>query len=198
MALISYIRKLMHQKMISDSVILNYRNDAVIQRFSQEQNLSLAESEECFVEMLRFLIHTNKSNQPCSPSKRVDEMWHTFIIYTKDYRNFCYEYLGQFIDHVPNEVDTNNSQLKTSTSNFNKIKTLLGINNLLPVLSFVGSDNSSAIAAASESPCGTCVGECKPKPTNVSCGCALFFIVLPILFSGVGSLVLLLMYIINI
>lgn len=41
------------------------------------------------------------------PSKEVDELWHMFILFTADYREFCNKYLGQFLDHVP--LDNSNS-----------------------------------------------------------------------------------------
>jgi len=36
-----------------------------------------------------------------SPS--IDAMWHTFLLFTKDYRQFCDAYLGRFIEHEPFE-----------------------------------------------------------------------------------------------
>jgi hypothetical protein len=34
-------------------------------------------------------------------SKAVDELWHQFILFTPQYRRFCQERLGFFLDHVP-------------------------------------------------------------------------------------------------
>lgn len=31
----------------------------------------------------------------------LDEMWHTFILFTKDYGDFCHEMFGHFIHHLP-------------------------------------------------------------------------------------------------
>ena len=31
----------------------------------------------------------------------IDEMWHTFILFTRDYHNFCYKYFSRFIHHTP-------------------------------------------------------------------------------------------------
>lgn len=35
------------------------------------------------------------------PSKVVDELWHAFILYTRDYRGFCERAFGRFLDHTP-------------------------------------------------------------------------------------------------
>lgn len=40
----------------------------------------------------------------------IDEMWHTFILLTKDYAAFCQQYFGEFMHHEPevgNETDEN-------------------------------------------------------------------------------------------
>lgn len=39
--------------------------------------------------------------EPLSPSRAVDPGWHTFILHTRDYREFCQRMAGRFIDHVP-------------------------------------------------------------------------------------------------
>jgi len=35
------------------------------------------------------------------PSKLVDEVWHQFILFTKDYHNFCNYVFGEYIHHQP-------------------------------------------------------------------------------------------------
>jgi hypothetical protein len=37
-------------------------------------------------------------------SESIDSMWHTFLLFTKDYRTFCIDYLGKFIEHEPFET----------------------------------------------------------------------------------------------
>lgn len=32
----------------------------------------------------------------------IDKMWHNFILFTAEYKKFCYEYFDSFIDHKPN------------------------------------------------------------------------------------------------
>ena len=31
----------------------------------------------------------------------IDDMWHTFLLFTKDYMYFCSKYLGQYFHHSP-------------------------------------------------------------------------------------------------
>lgn len=37
------------------------------------------------------------------PSETVDEIWHEFILHTKDYALFCDKHLGKFLHHTPNQ-----------------------------------------------------------------------------------------------
>lgn len=37
------------------------------------------------------------------PSEALDKFWHTFILHTKFYRDFCDSYLGGYVDHNPPE-----------------------------------------------------------------------------------------------
>ena len=33
----------------------------------------------------------------------IDDMWHTFLMFTEDYANFCERYFGRFIHHSPRD-----------------------------------------------------------------------------------------------
>jgi hypothetical protein len=40
-------------------------------------------------------------------------MWHTFLLFTKDYKNFCEDNLGMFINHEPFENAAPEAYLET-------------------------------------------------------------------------------------
>lgn len=46
-----------------------------------------------------------RNNNIPMPSVVVDDVWHEFILHTRDYEAFCKEYLGFFLHHVPNDDD---------------------------------------------------------------------------------------------
>ncbi|MEU2763188.1 hypothetical protein [Streptomyces sp. NPDC007094] len=53
-----------------------------------------------------------------SPSKAVDVGWHTFILHTVDYAEFCERVAGRFIHHVPTldaETEERSSATRTRT-----------------------------------------------------------------------------------
>lgn len=55
---------------------------------------------------------------------QVDDMWHTFILFTKDYARFCEEIAGTFIHHSP-EVASEDSE--TSEASISKRSELFEI-----------------------------------------------------------------------
>ena len=62
-----------------------------------------AEFTALFNELKKFLLICSVSDAPVSMlGKKVDGVWHEFILFTKAYREFCETYLGKFVDHTPN------------------------------------------------------------------------------------------------
>ena len=60
------------------------------------------EFDELYMEFLKFAYVTKISNEPVAMmSAEVDEIWHQFILYTRDYQKFCNDYLGEFLHHIP-------------------------------------------------------------------------------------------------
>ena len=87
--------------------INEYHNSLLIERFSMQKKISVQESEYQFECLKEFLLQCSLSSKPIQPSKQIDEMWHEFILFTRDYYYFCKNYLGQFVHHVPKMPATN-------------------------------------------------------------------------------------------
>lgn len=72
-------------------------------RFEREYSMSGIEARELFQEVKKFLIVIATFNGfPFAPSRRVDKMWHSFILFTSDYVKFC-DSLGGYLHHMPAE-----------------------------------------------------------------------------------------------
>ena len=90
--------------------VLAYRNDLVIHGFTKRFALEADEAEKIFVEMLRWLWYI-ASTEPTAenpeahaidnPILVIDEMWHEFILVTRDYTEFCDSMFGRYIHHRP-------------------------------------------------------------------------------------------------
>ncbi|MEU8260438.1 hypothetical protein AB0C02_07435 [Micromonospora sp. NPDC048999] len=50
---------------------------------------------------LAFLAACVATTEPLGPSDLVDIGWHTFILHTRDYADFCQRIAGRFIHHQP-------------------------------------------------------------------------------------------------
>lgn len=83
---------------------LAYRNERVIGRFMKIHKTSKEEAEQIFAELMKFLYICGHVPASSPPSAIVDEMWHTLIMFTWDYYEFCVNYVGRFLHHNP--IDT--------------------------------------------------------------------------------------------
>ncbi len=74
---------------------LNNRDSQLISRALRQYFLAHLKSNRRFVSM---------------PSQVVDSLWHEFILYTKDYQDFCDKAFGQFMHHSPAVTLSKNMQ----------------------------------------------------------------------------------------
>lgn len=84
--------------------ILNYTNPRVIERHVQDQNVPPHTAARRFDGLKQFLAVAAIMPGRKVTSPAIDAMWHTFLLFTKDYRQFCDGYLGRFIEHEPFET----------------------------------------------------------------------------------------------
>lgn len=93
------------------SELREFKNEAVVHRFLETWDLPVAEAEELFEEMKKWLWlnayldeRSAADRFPLAISqstKLIDEMWHTFILFTKDYEDFCARCFGHLVHHQP-------------------------------------------------------------------------------------------------
>lgn len=89
---------------------LDYQNPSIIRDFRRCYAINAKEAALLFEDVKRWLwlcakVHSVGSknlNAEIGPSLRLlDEMWHTFILHTTAYRDYCHSKFGFFIDHQP-------------------------------------------------------------------------------------------------
>lgn len=109
--------------------LLSYQNLDVFERYAMDYPNNQLDPSEAFQELMRFfwlsMKHENeKKHFPnddnlsfiCgihSEMKEIDDMWHTFLLFTKEYASFCKNYLGRYFHHAP----TTNAQKSALTEN---------------------------------------------------------------------------------
>ncbi|GAA0606544.1 hypothetical protein GCM10010174_24420 [Kutzneria viridogrisea] len=73
-------------------------------RIAADGGMGFREAESIMSEALAFLAACAvNTGEPLSPSNAVDLGWHTFILHTRDYAEFCDRVAGHFIHHVPDD-----------------------------------------------------------------------------------------------
>lgn len=86
--------------------VLRYKNDAVLARIQKELELSDADARILFDDMLRFLwLCGTKKGEGLVPPPPIDEAWHEFIMFMRDYEEFCEKYFGRLLYHRPNRPE---------------------------------------------------------------------------------------------
>lgn len=90
------------------SEVLQYENQNVIDRFLKYYDVSMDEALFIFEELKKWLWLCGKSFEDgfkgayiSKDLAIIDEMWHTFLMFSLDYYNFCTKYFNVIIHHIP-------------------------------------------------------------------------------------------------
>lgn len=81
--------------------VMSYENEAVVDKISKDLGMSLLEAKIIFSDVKMFLWMSAMAKQNTVPPPLVDEAWYSFILFTKDYAEFCARFFEQFIHHLP-------------------------------------------------------------------------------------------------
>ncbi len=76
-----------------------------------------AEAEALFVEVKRHLFLALTLDDRTLPvfSTRIDEAWHQFILFTREYHDFCTRFAGHYLHHSPRESSSSGRGSKPLT-----------------------------------------------------------------------------------
>jgi hypothetical protein len=107
----------MHMKDIPLSTLLSYTNPKVLDRYYKDYPDNQLSAAEAFQDLMRYLWLSGKLKREASEAqdgkkpdffayifpvmKEMDDMWHTFLLFTRDYREFCHQHFDAFLDHSP-------------------------------------------------------------------------------------------------
>ena len=82
------------------------------------------EAEALFTEVKRYLVlvHTDDTKIWEMYSLRVDEVWHQFILFTREYMDFCQRFFGRYVPHSPSNAPDPKTLKKKEVSYFPAFK----------------------------------------------------------------------------
>jgi hypothetical protein len=89
-----------------DASLLGFQAPYLIEKLVNLRVVDAAkEAEALFVEVKRhlFLALTLEGRTLPVFSTRVDEAWHQFILFTREYHEFCTRFAGRYLHHSPRE-----------------------------------------------------------------------------------------------
>lgn len=87
---------------------LTYTNDDVVLAFVETYGISFQAAGAIFHETKKFLwllvtCQSRGVNPPFITDHilAIDEMWHTFVLFSAEYRDYCFACYGRHVDHEP-------------------------------------------------------------------------------------------------
>ena len=95
----SVITSIQHPSLLT--AVMAYRHPRLIERVVEKEGLSNDAAHSLMEDMLRFLYLCGTKKGRFGPPEKIDVAWHHFILFTKDYADFCHRFFGRFIHHSP-------------------------------------------------------------------------------------------------
>ena len=96
--------------------LLKYKNQSVLDRYEKDYSQNNMRAPEAFSELIKYMWlcyqhkkHQQKYRDPelkfsCVmhyEMREIDDMWHTFLLFTHDYYEFSMNYFGEIFHHYP-------------------------------------------------------------------------------------------------
>ena len=92
----------MGAQILSSPAYIEYCNENVLFRFSNMYDMPDNEIRDLFQETKKFIAICTQPNIYINDDMLIiDEMWHNFILFTPLYAEFCQQFFGRFIHHIP-------------------------------------------------------------------------------------------------
>jgi len=95
---------------------LSYENQELVYYFARQQSISIAEADDLFEDLKKWLWLCSQLDEQSETvflfqeNKILDMYWHTFLLFTENYIDFCNKYLGGIIFHKPETLIMSLSQ----------------------------------------------------------------------------------------
>lgn len=88
-------------------------HEAVVRRIARRNRITRRTARTWFEELVRYLDLCDESPQVLAPSKKVDKAWHEFLLFTREYEEFCRERYGRMIHHDPHDGPDRDAYVRT-------------------------------------------------------------------------------------
>lgn len=88
---------------IDIDAVMNYPIPHVLDRYKKDYGVSHKTAKLHEKELKRwFIVGAEYADEPLDMmSHEVDNLWHTWLLFTREYATFCHSMFGHFIHHCP-------------------------------------------------------------------------------------------------
>lgn len=134
----------------------------VVERIAQDPDLPAGVApQRSLEEALKFLDVAASTTEPVTPSAAVDVAWHHFIMFTRDYMDYCATHLGRYIHHVPDAPTDHDADTGTAHGGYLRTRQLVADRFGEPDPT-IWPDQAALAKCESEGNCTSeCTGDCK-------------------------------------
>jgi hypothetical protein len=83
---------------------MTWHEPRIINCYEKNRSVGTDEAQRAFVAFKQFMVvaaAAAAASETRAPSREIDEMWHTAILFTRAYEQFCARHLGQHVHHEP-------------------------------------------------------------------------------------------------
>ncbi|MBI2148420.1 hypothetical protein HYU23_01975 [Candidatus Woesearchaeota archaeon] len=129
---------------------------------SEKVFYNIDEYNVAFIEFKKYVILASlyEDERLAMTSKKVDAVWHQFILFTKEYALFCKKFLGKYLHHSPN---TSFTPLNEGSGNKFRELYIKTFGKLHPIWiknkSFCAECDDYDIKLGKKAPCASCEGD---------------------------------------
>jgi hypothetical protein len=95
------------------SEVMAYRGEAFLAGYAESRGVPVHEARRRFDGLKQFLFVCAAAPGTHTPSDAVAGMWRSFLLSSREYRQFCHGYLGRFVDHRTLEAPAREGYLAT-------------------------------------------------------------------------------------
>nr|WP_155921547.1 hypothetical protein [Mesorhizobium sp. L2C054A000] len=147
---------------------LQYKNAGVVARMQRELAYSLTEAGLLFDDLKLYLWLASQEGV-IAPTPQIDKAWHVFLLFTRDYAEFCHSSCGRSVHHRPRidgDLDDGGLPVRRTveavTQYFGPVESL-GKNWMFPSLNAKDREGDCSSDSVSCTPTQSCSGD--PDPT---------------------------------
>ena len=105
------------------SEVLNYHNQHIIDGLMSTLDIDASSAKDLFQDGLRWLWYCNHKDSEGlrnidDPILILDEVWHSFILYTPYYTQFCLTFFGEYLHHMPTLLQAGQAEVKLNEEQY--------------------------------------------------------------------------------